>query len=91
MDDAVVLLAKEDTPTALLTVAGLKGKRDFLKLLLHLPLKRLEALSISRGNANMNLRELISWGLIFLENRPGERREYFYAGKDIWEVAQRTV
>jgi DNA-binding transcriptional regulator GbsR (MarR family) len=51
----------------------------------------MESLSISRGNANMNLRELISWGLIFRENRPGERKEYFYAEKDIWEVAQRIV
>jgi len=51
----------------------------------------MEALSISRGNANMNLRELINWGLIFRENRAGERKEYFYAEKDIWEVAQRIV
>lgn len=51
----------------------------------------MEALSISRGNANMNLRELISWGLVFRENRPGERKEYFSAEKDIWEVAQRIV
>jgi len=51
----------------------------------------MEALNISRGNANMNLRELISWGLVFRENRPGQRKEYFYAEKDIWEVAQRIV
>ena len=51
----------------------------------------MEALSISRGNANMNLRDLIGWGLVFRENRPGERKEYFYAEKNIWEVAQRIV
>lgn len=51
----------------------------------------METLSISRGNANMNLRDLIGWGLIFRESRPGERKEYFYAEKDIWEVAQRIV
>jgi DNA-binding transcriptional regulator GbsR (MarR family) len=51
----------------------------------------MESLSISRGNANMNLRELISWGLVFREYRPGERKEYFYAEKNIWEVAQRIV
>lgn len=51
----------------------------------------MEALHISRGNANMNLRELISWGLVYRENRAGERKEYFYAEKDIWEVAQRIV
>lgn len=51
----------------------------------------MEALSISRGNANMNLRELINWGLVFRENRPGERKEYFVAEKNMWEVAQRIV
>ena len=51
----------------------------------------MEALSISRGNANMNLRELINWGLIYRENRPGERKEYFYAEKDVWEIAQKIV
>jgi DNA-binding transcriptional regulator GbsR (MarR family) len=39
----------------------------------------------------MNLRELISWGLVFRENRPGERKEYFFAEKNVWEVAQRIV
>lgn len=51
----------------------------------------METLKISRGNANMNLRELINWGLIFRENRAGERKEYFYAEKNMWEVAQRIV
>lgn len=51
----------------------------------------MEALNVSRGNANMNLRELINWGLIYRENRPGERKEYFYAEKDVWEIAQRIA
>ena len=51
----------------------------------------MERLSVSRGNANMNLRELLNWGLIYRENRPGERKEYFIAEKDIWEVAQRIA
>lgn len=51
----------------------------------------METLRISRGNANMNLRELVTWGLVYRENRAGERKEYFYAEKDIWEVAQRIV
>ena len=49
------------------------------------------SLSISRGNANMNLRELINWGLIYRESKPGDRKEYFLAEKDMWEVAQRIV
>lgn len=51
----------------------------------------MENLQISRGNANMNIRELITWGLVYRENRPGERKEYFHAEKDIWEVSQRIV
>jgi DNA-binding transcriptional regulator GbsR (MarR family) len=51
----------------------------------------MSALTISRGNANMNLRDLMSWGLIYRESRPGERKEYFYAEKDIWEVAQKIA
>ncbi len=44
-------------------------------------------LGISRGNVNMNIRELISWGLVDRVILPGERREYFSAEKDIWKVA----
>ena len=44
-------------------------------------------LNISRGNTNMNVRELINWGLVERVLRPGERREYFVAEKDIWKVA----
>lgn len=45
-------------------------------------------LNISRGNANMNLRELLNWTLITKELYPGDRKEYFVAEKDIWEVAR---
>ncbi|MDX2306481.1 MAG: transcriptional regulator [Microscillaceae bacterium] len=48
----------------------------------------MEQLKISRGNTNMNTRELIAWGLVHKELKPGERKEYFVAEKDIWEVAQ---
>jgi len=46
----------------------------------------MEQLKISRGNANMNIRALIDWRLVFKEIRAGERKEYFYAEKDIWKV-----
>lgn len=49
------------------------------------------ALNISRGNANMNLRALIDWGLVSKEHKAGERREYFFAEKDIWAVAQQVI
>lgn len=45
-------------------------------------------LGISRGNANMNLRELINWGLVDRVIISGERREFFTAEKDIFKVAR---
>jgi DNA-binding transcriptional regulator GbsR (MarR family) len=51
----------------------------------------MEALSISRGNANMTLRDLISWGLIEKQHKPGERKEYFYAEKDTWHIARQVA
>ncbi|RMG75360.1 MAG: transcriptional regulator [Bacteroidetes bacterium] len=51
----------------------------------------MSALNISRGNANMNLRALIDWGLVSKEHKAGERREYFFAEKDIWAVAQQVI
>jgi len=47
----------------------------------------MEQLSVSRGNTNMNVRELIDWGLVEKVIIPGERKEYFTAEKDIWKVA----
>lgn len=48
-------------------------------------------LKISRGNTNMNVRELIDWGIVEKVLKPGERREFFSAEKDIWKVAMRIV
>ena len=45
-------------------------------------------LTISRGNASTTLRELLDWGLIYKELRPGERREYFVAEKDMLQVTR---
>lgn len=47
----------------------------------------MEQLSVSRGNTNMNVRELIDWNLVQKVIIPGERKEYFTAEKDIWKVA----
>lgn len=46
----------------------------------------MEQLNISRGNANMNIRTLIDWGLLYRESKSGERREFFSAEKDMWKV-----
>lgn len=51
----------------------------------------MEQLSISRGNANQNLRDLIDWGLVYRAYKTGERKEFFTAEKDIWAVAKQIV
>lgn len=51
----------------------------------------MEELNISRGNTNMNIRELINWGLLERVILPGERKEYFTAEKDIWKVVKQIV
>jgi DNA-binding transcriptional regulator GbsR (MarR family) len=51
----------------------------------------MEQLNISRGNTNMNIRELINWGLVDRVLITGERKEYFTAEKDIWKVVRQIV
>ncbi len=51
----------------------------------------MEQLNISRGNTNMNIRELINWGLVERILLSGERKEYFTAEKDIWKVVKQIV
>jgi len=51
----------------------------------------MEELNISRGNANMNIRELIGWGLIEKVLKPGDRKEYFWAEKDIWKITTQVA
>ena len=51
----------------------------------------METLDISRGNTNMNIRELINWGLVERKLLSGERKEYFVAEKDIWKVVRQIV
>lgn len=51
----------------------------------------MEELQISRGNANMNIRALIDWGLVFKELKPGQRKEFFVAEKDMWEIVKKVI
>ncbi|WP_294286469.1 transcriptional regulator [uncultured Chryseobacterium sp.] len=44
----------------------------------------MQQLEISRGNANMNLRALMDWGIVRKEFVKGDRKEYFVAEKDVW-------
>lgn len=43
-------------------------------------------LQISRGNASMNLRSLVDWELIQRVHLPGDRKEYFEAETNIWQM-----
>jgi DNA-binding transcriptional regulator GbsR (MarR family) len=51
----------------------------------------MEMLSISRGNAHSNLKELVNWGLLRIVTRKGDRKEYFEAEKDVWEMFRRIL
>ena len=51
----------------------------------------MEELAISRGNAHTNLKELVNWGLLRIVTRKGERKEYFEAELDVWEIFRRIV
>lgn len=51
----------------------------------------MEELQISRGNANMNVRTLIDWGLVYKDLKPGERKEFFKAEKDMSVVVKQII
>ena len=51
----------------------------------------MEQLQISGGNANMNLRALIDWGLVSKINKTGERKDYYSAEKDMWKVFKQVI
>lgn len=43
-------------------------------------------LHVSRGNASMNLRALVDWGLIQRAHKLGDRKEYFVADTNVWHM-----
>ncbi len=51
----------------------------------------MEYLQISRGNANMNLRNLIEWGIVKKELLKGDRKDYFVAERDMWYLFKQLV
>ena len=50
-----------------------------------------EALGISRSNVSMGLKELMSWELVKLQHRPGERKEFYRAPGDMWDIAKTLI
>jgi len=45
-----------------------------------------EMLEFSRSNVSMGLKELQAWRLVQLRHQAGDRREYFEAPADVWEI-----
>lgn len=46
----------------------------------------MEQLEVSRGNAHTNLKELVAWGLIRMVVVKGDRRDFYEAEKDVWQI-----
>ncbi len=51
----------------------------------------MQELNISMGNTNMNIRALMDWGLVYKELKPGERKDFYVAEKDMWEVVKKII
>jgi DNA-binding transcriptional regulator GbsR (MarR family) len=50
-----------------------------------------EALGLSRSNVSMGLKELQSWGLVRLQHKPNDRRDYFTTPDDLWLIVRTLV
>lgn len=46
----------------------------------------MERLQISRGGVSMSLRALVEWGVVSRVHKRGERKEYFEAEQDVWQM-----
>lgn len=47
----------------------------------------MEALQISRGNAHMQLKALVEWGVVHAVRQLGSRRIGYVAERDVWRIA----
>lgn len=43
-------------------------------------------LNVARSNVSVSIKELQAWDLVSVTHQLGDRRDYFQARKDIWEV-----
>ncbi|HMA33950.1 MAG TPA: MarR family transcriptional regulator [Chloroflexia bacterium] len=81
----------------LVTVWGLNKTMGQIHALLYItgePLTAdeiMERLNISRGNVSMNLRALMSWGVVHRQHRKGDRKQYFVAEEDPWRWFKNVV
>jgi DNA-binding transcriptional regulator GbsR (MarR family) len=46
----------------------------------------METLTVARSNVSNSLKELQSWGLVKVQHEFGDRRDYFVALQDVWEI-----
>jgi DNA-binding transcriptional regulator GbsR (MarR family) len=51
----------------------------------------MDRLQISRGNASMNLRELIDWGIVRRFRQPGDRKDVYISDTDPYQMFLRVV
>lgn len=51
----------------------------------------MDRLQISRGNASMNLRELMDWGIVRRFRRPGDRKDTYSSESDPYQMFARVV
>src|SRR5579862_1010198 len=51
----------------------------------------MDRLQISRGNASMNLRELIDWGIVRRFRQPGDRKDVYVSDTDAYQMFLRVV
>lgn len=51
----------------------------------------MERLVISRGNANMSIRQLIDYGIVYKKHIAGDRKEYFMAEKEVLKWAMKIA
>ncbi len=51
----------------------------------------MDQLAVSRGSASINLRALVNWGLIYRTHQRGDRKEYFEAEQDVWQMFETIV
>jgi DNA-binding transcriptional regulator GbsR (MarR family) len=50
-----------------------------------------ETLGIARSNVSMGLKELLTWDLVQVTHTLGDRRDFFQAPQDPWEVVRIVV
>jgi DNA-binding transcriptional regulator GbsR (MarR family) len=43
-------------------------------------------LGISKGNASLNIRAMVRWGLLQPVSKKGDRRDYYQAETDFWKI-----